>query len=82
MEALLQALEARVEAAEMRANEAEERTRGFEDEIAEGESRFRHRLGLNVGRKLGRAAGRRRGARSRRPRWISGPRSRGASVRR
>ena len=52
LEELLQALEARVEAAESRAREAEERTRGFEDQAAEGESRFRHRLGLNVSRKL------------------------------
>jgi signal transduction histidine kinase len=50
---LLQALEARVEAAEARAREAEERTRGFEDQAAEGESRFRHRLGLSASRKLG-----------------------------
>jgi signal transduction histidine kinase len=52
MEELLQALEARVEVVEKRASEAEERTRGFEDQMAEGGSRFRHRLGLNVGRKL------------------------------
>ena len=53
MEELLQALEARVEVVEKRASEAEERTRGFEDQMAEGESRFRHRLGVSVGRKLG-----------------------------
>ena len=53
MEELLQALEARVQAAEMRANEAEKRTRGFEEQIAEGESLFRHRLGVSVSRKLG-----------------------------
>ena len=52
MEELLLALESRVQAAEARASEAEERTRGFEDQIAEDESRFRHRLGLNVGRKM------------------------------
>ncbi|MET1012136.1 MAG: hypothetical protein ABWY83_07125 [Actinomycetota bacterium] len=50
---LLQDLEARVEAAEAQAREAEERTRGFEDQAAEGESRFRHRLGLSASRKLG-----------------------------
>ncbi len=49
---LLQDLEARVEAAEAQAREAEERTRGFEDQTAEGESRFRHRLGLSASRKL------------------------------
>ncbi len=49
---LLQALEARLEAAEAKAREAEERTRGFEDQAAEGESRFRHRLGLSASRKL------------------------------
>ncbi len=52
LEELLQALEARVEAAESQAREAEERTRGFEDQAAEGESRFRHRLGLSAHRKL------------------------------
>jgi signal transduction histidine kinase len=52
LEELLQALEARVEAAEAQAREAEERTRGFEDQAAEGESRFRHRLGLSASRKL------------------------------
>lgn len=49
---LLQDLEARVEAAEAQAREAEERTRGFEDQAAEGESRFRQRLGLSATRKL------------------------------
>ena len=49
---LLETLEARVQAAEMRANEADKRTRAFEDDVAEGESRFRHRLGLSAGRKL------------------------------
>jgi K+-sensing histidine kinase KdpD len=52
MQALLETLEARVQAAEMRANEAEKRTRAFEDQVAEGESRFRQRLGLSAGRKL------------------------------
>lgn len=50
---LLNSLEARIEAAEAQAREAEERTRGFEDEAAEGESRFRHRLGLSASRKHG-----------------------------
>jgi signal transduction histidine kinase len=50
---LLQDLEARVEAAEAQAREAEERTRAFEDQATEGESRFRQRLGLSVSRKLG-----------------------------
>jgi signal transduction histidine kinase len=49
---LLQDLEARVEAAEAQAREAEERTRYFEDQAAEGESRFRQRLGLSATRKL------------------------------
>lgn len=49
---LLRDLEARVEAAEAQAREAEERTRGFEDQAAEGESRFRQRLGLSATRKL------------------------------
>jgi signal transduction histidine kinase len=49
---LLQDLEARVEAAETQAREAEERTRGFEDQAAEGESRFRQRLGLSATRKF------------------------------
>ena len=49
---LLETLEARVQAAELRANEAEKRTRAFEDQVTEGESRLRQRLGLNVGRKL------------------------------
>ena len=52
LEELLQALEARVEATERRAIEAEERTRGFEDQVSEGESRFRHRLGLSASHKL------------------------------
>jgi signal transduction histidine kinase len=52
MQELLETLEARVQAAEMRANEAEKRTRAFEDQVAEGGSRFRQRLGLSVGRKL------------------------------
>lgn len=50
---LLRDLEARVEAAEAQAREAEERTRGFEDQAAEGESRFRQRLGISATRKLG-----------------------------
>jgi signal transduction histidine kinase len=50
--ALLKDLEARVEAAEAQAREAEERTRGFEDQAAEGESRFRQRLGLSATRRL------------------------------
>jgi signal transduction histidine kinase len=49
---LLKDLEARVEAAEAQAREAEERTRYFEDQAAEGESRFRQRLGLSATRKL------------------------------
>jgi signal transduction histidine kinase len=49
---LLQDLETRLEAAEAQAREAEERTRGFEDQAAEGESRFRQRLGLSATRKL------------------------------
>jgi K+-sensing histidine kinase KdpD len=52
MRELLETLEARVQAAEMRASEAEKRTRAFEDEVAEGGSRFRQRLGLSAGRKL------------------------------
>lgn len=53
---LLRDLEARVEAAEAQAREAEDRTRGFEDQAAEGESRFRQRLGLSATRKLTRPA--------------------------
>lgn len=49
---LLQDLEARVEAAEAQAREAEERTRDFEDQAAEGKSRFRQRLGLSATRKF------------------------------
>lgn len=49
---LLETLEARLQAAEMQAKEAEKRTRAFEDDVAEGESRFRQRLGLSAGRKL------------------------------
>lgn len=49
---LLRDLEARVEAAEAQAREAEERTRDFEDQAAEGKSRFRQRLGLSATRKL------------------------------
>ena len=52
MQELLETLEARVQAAEMRASEAEKRTRAFEDQVAEGGSRFRQRLGLSAGRKL------------------------------
>ena len=52
LEELLKALEARVEAAERHAIAAEERTRGFEDQIADGGSRVRHQLGLSAGRKL------------------------------
>jgi signal transduction histidine kinase len=52
LHALLETLEARVQAAEMQAKEAEKRTRAFEEDVTEGESRFRQRLGLNVGRKL------------------------------
>jgi hypothetical protein len=52
-EELLQALEERVLAAEARATEAEALIRSFEEETAEGGSRFRHRLGLTAaGRKL------------------------------
>jgi hypothetical protein len=52
-EELLQALEERVLAAEVRATEAEALIRSFEEETAEGGSRFRHRLGLTAaGRKL------------------------------
>jgi hypothetical protein len=52
-EELLQALEERVLAAEARATEAETRLRSFEEETAEGGSRFRQRLGLSAaGRKL------------------------------
>ncbi|MBA3363140.1 MAG: hypothetical protein H0T07_01895 [Actinobacteria bacterium] len=51
-EELLQALEERVLSAETRAGEAEARLRTFEDETAEGGSRFRQRLGLSAGRKL------------------------------
>ena len=52
LEEVLQALEARVEATERRAIEAEERTQSFEDQVADGESRFRHQLGLSASRKL------------------------------
>jgi signal transduction histidine kinase len=52
-EELLQNLETRVVAAEARAAEAESRLRSFEEEAAEGGSRFRQRLGLTAaGRKL------------------------------
>ena len=52
-EELLQALEERVLAAEERAGEAEARLRTFDEESAEGGSRFRQRLGLTAaGRKL------------------------------
>jgi hypothetical protein len=52
-EELLQSLEERVVAAETRALEAEARIRPFEEEAAEGGSRFRQRLGLTAaGRKL------------------------------
>jgi hypothetical protein len=52
-EELLQNLEERVVAAETRALEAEARLRPFEEEAAEGGSRFRQRLGLSAaGRKL------------------------------
>jgi hypothetical protein len=52
-EELLQNLEERVVAAETRAVEAESRLRSFEEEAAEGGSRFRQRLGLTAaGRKL------------------------------
>jgi hypothetical protein len=52
-EELLQNLEIRVVAAEARAVEAESRLRSFEEEAAEGGSRFRQRLGLTAaGRKL------------------------------
>jgi hypothetical protein len=52
-EELLQNLEERVVAAEARAVEAESRLRSFEEEAAEGGSRFRQRLGLTAaGRKL------------------------------
>ncbi len=52
-EELLQNLEIRVVAAEARAVEAESRLRSFEEEAAEGGSRFRQRLGLSAaGRKL------------------------------
>jgi hypothetical protein len=52
-EELLRALEERVLAAEARATEAEARLRSFEEEIAEGGSLFRQRLGLTAaGRKL------------------------------
>jgi hypothetical protein len=52
-EELLQSLEERVVAAETRALQAEERIRAFEEEAAEGGSRFRQRLGLTAaGRKL------------------------------
>ena len=52
-EELLQSLEERVVAAEARAVEAESRLRSFEEEAAEGGSRFRQRLGLTAaGRKL------------------------------
>ena len=52
-EELLQNLEIRVVAAETRAVEAESRLRSFEEEAAEGGSRFRQRLGLSAaGRKL------------------------------
>jgi K+-sensing histidine kinase KdpD len=52
LQELLETLEARLQVAEMLANEAEKRTRAFEDQIADGESRVRHRLGLSAGRKL------------------------------
>jgi hypothetical protein len=52
LEELLEALEARVEAAERNAIQAEERTRGFEDQVADGGSRVRHQLGLSASRKL------------------------------
>jgi hypothetical protein len=51
-EELLHGLEERVVAAEARAEEAEERIRAFEDQVADGGSRFRQRLGLSAGRKL------------------------------
>ncbi len=52
-EELLRALEERVLAAEERAGEAEAHLRTFEEESAEGGSRFRQRLGLTAaGRKL------------------------------
>lgn len=52
-EELLQNLEIRVVAAEARAVEAESRLRSFEEEAADGGSRFRQRLGLSAaGRKL------------------------------
>ncbi len=52
-EELLEALEERVLAAETRAAEAEARLHAFEEESAEGGSRFRQRLGLTAaGRKL------------------------------
>ena len=52
-EELLQSLEERVVAAEERAVEAESRIRPFEEQAAEGGSRFRQRLGLTAaGRKL------------------------------
>lgn len=52
-EELLQSLEERVVAAETRAAEAESRIRSFEEQAAEGGSRFRQRLGLTAaGRKL------------------------------
>ena len=52
-EELLLNLEVRVVAAEARAVEAESRLRSFEEEAAEGGSRFRQRLGLSAaGRKL------------------------------
>jgi hypothetical protein len=52
-EELLQNLEERVVAAEARAVEAESRLRSFEEEAADGGSRFRQRLGLSAaGRKL------------------------------
>ena len=53
-EDLLLNLEVRVVAAEARAVEAESRLRSFEEEAADGGSRFRQRLGLSAaGRKLG-----------------------------
>jgi signal transduction histidine kinase len=55
LEELLLTLETRVEAAEAQARDAEERTRAFEDQAAEGESRIRHLLGINASRKLGKA---------------------------
>jgi chromosome segregation ATPase len=47
-EELLRTLEQRVVAAEARATEAEERVRVFEEQTEEGESSFRHRLGVTA----------------------------------